>query len=122
MIVVNTYRFKVTPALAVAGWFAIGLATSTAAPAAAQTYTITDLGTLDGGPFTQAFGVHGNAQVVGRSALKTTVPGTGQIVGWAQTTSDATHAFSYSRGKMVDLGAYNFDTVAEAVNSSGVIV
>jgi probable HAF family extracellular repeat protein len=45
-----------------------------------------------------------------------------KIVGWAQTSSNATHAFLYSRGKMIDLGAHNIDTVAEAVNSAGVIV
>jgi probable HAF family extracellular repeat protein len=66
---------------------------------------MTDLGTL-GGPQAAAYAIN-NA---------------GQIVGWAQTSSDATHAFLDSGGKMNDLGAYNIDTVAEAINDSGVIV
>ena len=66
---------------------------------------MTDLGTL-GGPQAAAYAIN-NAE---------------QIVGWSQTSSDATHAFLDSGGKMTDLGAYNIDTVAEAINDSGVIV
>jgi probable HAF family extracellular repeat protein len=33
-----------------------------------------------------------------------------------------THAFLYSGARMIDLGAYNIDTVAEAINLSGTIV
>lgn len=51
---------------------AIGPATSIAT-APAQTYTITELETLDGGTFTQGFEVDTNAQVIGRSALKATL-------------------------------------------------
>jgi probable HAF family extracellular repeat protein len=112
---------------------------------------MTDLGLLpgEGGIFTAASGINNSNQVVGsgdnaaseeRAFLysngKMTDIGTlggpqaaayainnvGQIVGWAQTSSDATHAFLYSNGKMTDLGAYNIDTVAEAINDSGVIV
>jgi probable HAF family extracellular repeat protein len=64
-----------------------------------------DIGTL-GGPQSTAYAIND----------------VGQIVGWAQTSSDATHAFLYSRGMMIDLGAYNIDTVAEAVNNAGIIV
>jgi probable HAF family extracellular repeat protein len=103
MIRVNTYRFRAISTLALVGLFAIGMATSTAAPALAQTYTITDLGTLDGGPFTQAFGVNANAEVVGRSALKTTVPGTG-CPPRRPCRVHPSHAFIYRAGTMTDLG------------------
>ncbi|HYL72386.1 MAG TPA: HAF repeat-containing protein, partial [Candidatus Dormibacteraeota bacterium] len=64
-----------------------------------------DLGTL-GGPQSDAYAIND----------------AGQVVGWAQTASDATHAFLYSSGRMTDLGGYNIDTVAEAINLSGTIV
>jgi probable HAF family extracellular repeat protein len=112
---------------------------------------MTDLGLLpgEGGIFTAASGINNSNQVVGSgdnaasderaflysngrmtdlgtlggpSAAAYAINTSGQIVGWAQTGSDATHAFLYSGGKMTDLGAYNIDTVAEAINSSGVIV
>src|SRR6266436_6267593 len=40
----------------------------------------------------------------------------------AHTQSEATHAFLYTGGKMTDLGAYNIDTVGEAINGAGVLV
>ena len=69
--------FGVIRTVASVGVFVIGLAASTPAPALSQTYTLTDLGTLDGGPFTEAFGLNANAQIVGTSALKATIPSTG---------------------------------------------
>lgn len=46
MIYVKAHRYAQIPTLAALGFCAFGLATSIAAPALAQTYTITDLGTL----------------------------------------------------------------------------
>lgn len=69
--------FGVIRTVASVGVFVIGLAASTPAPALSQTYTLTDLGTLDSGPFTEAFGLNADAQIVGTSALKATIPSTG---------------------------------------------
>jgi probable HAF family extracellular repeat protein len=43
----------------------------------------------------------------------------GQIVGFAQTTSDADHGFLYTGGKMTDLGLNVFP---DAINDLGAIV
>jgi probable HAF family extracellular repeat protein len=69
---------------------------------------MTDLGLLpgEGGIYTAASGINNSNQVVG----------TGD-----NSASDA-RAFLDSGGRMIDLGAYNIDTVAEAINASGVIV
>ncbi len=46
----------------------------------------------------------------------------GVIVGWADTSSNSTHAFMYVNGTMVDLGTLGgSDSVANAINSSGVV-
>jgi probable HAF family extracellular repeat protein len=63
---------------------------------------MTDIGTL-GGPQASASAVNAS----------------GQIVGFAQTTSDADQGFLYSGGKMTDLGLNVFPN---AINDSGVIV
>src|SRR5437016_12602987 len=64
------------------------LALAASFAAQAQTYTITDLGTL-GGSFSVALGVNSRGQVIGNSF----------------TTGDqALHAFIYSDGRMRDLG------------------
>lgn len=119
MIYLNAHRFAAIPRVAVVGLCALGLATSIAAPAPAQTYTITDLGTLDGGPFTQGFGVNANAQVVGRSALKATVPGTG-CTPHHPCTVHPSHAFIYGAGTMTDLGTLGgIFSWGTAVNSAG---
>jgi probable HAF family extracellular repeat protein len=112
---------------------------------------MTDLGLLpgEGGIYTAASGINNSRQIVGSGdnaaseeraflysngkmtdlgtlggpqAAAYSINNVGQIVGWAQTSSDATHAFLDRGGKMTDLGAYNIDTVAEAINDSGVIV
>ncbi|HEX9539967.1 MAG TPA: hypothetical protein VGA04_17545 [Streptosporangiaceae bacterium] len=67
---------------------------------------MTDLGTIAGTGSSEAFAVNDS----------------GQVAGWSTTAADAQHAFLFSNGKMTDLGAYNIDTVAEAINISGVIV
>jgi probable HAF family extracellular repeat protein len=79
---------------------------SLALGAQAQTYTVTDLGTL-GGPFSQA-----NA-----------IGGWGQIVGASQPDAESGyHAFLYSGRTMQDLGAFGGeDSVALAINANSQI-
>lgn len=68
--------------------------------------TMQDLGTL-GGSTSVASGINGG----------------GQIVGYAQTASGATHAFLYSAGKMTDLGTLGGSySSAYAINNSGQVV
>lgn len=76
----------------------------TAAPAAAQRYTITDLGTLPGGTLTVARGLNE----------------AGEVVGYA-TTNGQTRAFLYRAGALRDLGTLPGDTFsdASAINSAG---
>src|SRR5580700_9737566 len=77
MIHAKVHRLGTIRTGVLAGLLAASVVTSTAIPALAQTYTLTDLGTIDGGTHTEAFGLNANAQITGRSALKTSVPGTG---------------------------------------------
>ena len=90
----------------------LGLAIFTAAfaPAAgAQSYVVTDLGTL-GGNASYGFGVNDNGVIVGNSNVKT-------------TTTDY-QAFSYSSGSIKNLGTLGSGVNSEAfaVNNSGVVV
>jgi probable HAF family extracellular repeat protein len=74
--------------------------------AAAQTYTVTDLGTL-GGSTSTATGINASGQITGFSSI---------------TTSGGTinHVFLYSDGKMTDLGTLGGSTSAGAgINASG---
>jgi probable HAF family extracellular repeat protein len=64
--------------------------------------TMTDIGTL-GGPQAAAYAIN-NA---------------GQIVGFAQTSTDADHGYVFSNGKMTDIGLNVFPY---AINNNGVIV
>ena len=66
---------------------------------------MTDLGTL-GGSTSVAYAINSASQVVGYAS-----PPTGSV-----------HAFLYSGGKMTDLGAFGDASVAEAINTSGVVV
>jgi len=66
---------------------------------------MTDLGTL-GGTNSAAYAVNNN----------------GQIAGYSQSASEATHVFLYTGGKLTDLGQYNIDTVPAAINDSGQIL
>ena len=67
-----------------------------------QNGVMTDLGTL-GGP----------------QASATAINGSGQIVGFAQTSSDADHGFLDTGGKMKDLGLNVFP---DAINDTGAVV
>ncbi len=72
-----------------------------------QNGTITDLGTLADpriAPFAQS--------------TATAINNLGQITGWAQTNTYATHGFLFSNGKMIDIG----NIIPEAINNHGVIV
>src|SRR5436190_12010316 len=76
-----------------------------AGSAVAQTYSITDLGTL-GGPLSQANGI---------GSL-------GQVVGVSKTSDDSYHAFLYSGRAMHDLGTFGGNqSTALAINSSSQI-
>ena len=67
--------------LATLAWSALG------ASANAQSYTVTNLGTLGGRGFSQAYGINVRGQVTGYS-----------------TAGSEVHAFLYSNGSMLDLG------------------
>ncbi len=76
--------------------------TVTATRCCGRTARPTDLGTF-GGP----------------QAAAAAINHLGQVVGWAQTSTDADHGFLWSNGKMIDLGLNFFPT---AVNDNGQIV
>jgi len=73
-----------------------------AAPAAAQTYTIVDLGTL-GGTTSQAHGINAKGWIVGESLTK----------------ESQDHAFVYHDGKMFDVGVTGGMSIGYAVNETG---
>ena len=82
----------------------------------AQTYSITDLGSL-GGPFSQANGIGSMGQIVGSSANASNSVGCG-------FPNCQYHAFIYSGGAMHDLGTFGGTqsySVAEAMNESSQI-
>jgi probable HAF family extracellular repeat protein len=90
--------------LALTALAALGL--GAASPAAAQTYTLQNLGTL-GGTVTNAYGINSLGQVVGASA----------------TAAGIFHAFLYNAGKTSDLGTLGGDiSIASAINNRGQVV
>ncbi len=80
-----------------------------ASPAAAQTYTITDLGTLgtnSRGSYSQAFCINSSGQVAGQSS--------------ASSTSTTDPAFLYSNGQLTSLGTLGGEYgQARGINTSG---
>src|SRR5262245_46880617 len=70
--------------------------------AAAQNYSLTDLGTL-GGTASQAGGINGS----------------GIIVGVAEAADGSDHAFRFANGRMLDLGIKSSLSWATAINPSG---
>lgn len=81
----------------------IPLLATVAGFASAQTYTVTDLGTL-GGNATEAHAINNAGQITGSSNLKT----------------GASHAFLYSSGKISDIGSLGgTSAIGLGINSSG---
>ena len=95
-----------------------GLIAATAAPAAAATtYTMTDLGNLGGG-VSQGFGINASGEVVGRSYLNKVF-----FFKCGRHTCRFTQndPFSWTAGKMTDLGTFSPTSMSEAnaVNNAG---
>ena len=92
------------------GLFGLAFFTAAFAPVAgAQSYVVTDLGTL-GGSASYAFGVSDSGIVVGNSNNR--------------PTTSAYQAFSYANGNITNLGTLGtgINSEAFAVNNSGVVV
>ncbi len=88
-------------------YFALFLAAIVGRPAIAQTYSITDLGTLGGS-----------------SSTPTAINDAGQVIGYSYLSGDTTaHAFLYSGGQMKDLGTLGGTySSADAINASGQVL
>jgi probable HAF family extracellular repeat protein len=84
---------------------AIMIAIASCCPSLAQTYSVTDLGTL-GGPTSAAYGINTAGEVTGIAAL-----------------TSGLHAFVASGGKMTDLGTLGGEySQGEGINSFGSVV
>src|SRR5258708_28821814 len=80
------------------------LLTVAASLCAAQTYTVTDLGTLPGGSFS------------GAKAINLTA----EITGWAYSSSTVSDVFLYSNGAMTNLGTLGGPSgIGNGINKSG---
>jgi len=91
------------------GLFALLLAVALQRVALSAPYSIADLGTL-GGAQSEAFGINS----------------LGQVVGWADIPNGDGHAFLYSNGAMIDLGALfgvaGTYSIARSINDAGQVV
>jgi len=77
-----------------------------AALASAQTYTVTDLGTLGG-----------------NSTVAQAINGTGQVTGSSNLSSSASHAFLYTGGKITDIGSLGGNSaLGLGINAIGQVV
>jgi probable HAF family extracellular repeat protein len=140
--------------LTVVGWSGAQRSTAQAAlavatnPVAAR-FTVTDVGTLGGGTYSEAWAINNSGEVAGHSNLAGgprraflfsggvltdlgTLGGTesgaraindaGQIAGWAKTSVGSTHAFLRTAGAMQDLGTFGSatdDSDAYGINDAG---
>src|ERR1700730_15026128 len=88
-------------------WFSILLVTATSSLCAAQTYTVTDLGTLSGGGYSVARGVNATGEVSGLAG---------------NNNSNLSSVFSYSNGAMTNLGTLGGPSgIGNGINASGQI-
>ena len=126
-----------------------GATPSSAASSYALTYSLTDLGTLEGGRsyalvlndrgevagfavppsgYQRAFLYDGTAMrdlgtLGGSLSDAMAINAGGQVVGWAQTLSGETHAFLYDGATMRDLGTLGGSwSLAVAINAGGQVV
>src|SRR5258706_5067537 len=84
--------------------FVLPLLTAASSLCAAQTYTVTDLGTLPGG------------SASGAKAINVS----GEITGWAFSNSTVSDAFLYSNGAMTNLGTLGGSSgIGNGINKSG---
>jgi len=134
----RTGTFKARLAILVGSVFALACA-----PAAAQRYTVVDLGELGaGGSFPRAINISG--QVVGNSdghaflykdgsmrnldprlvdnAAAFAINDAGDVAGWSQDASLDVHAFLYSKGTITWLTSPELDSAPTGINASRQIV
>jgi probable HAF family extracellular repeat protein len=113
-------RTSRTFALAVTALLAGGVAPLTAAHAAAAAYTITDLGTIEGGTYSTPGGLNASGQVAGTVDLAATVPTTGCPPKHRPCVEHLEHAFVYQNGVMTDLGTLGGNlSYGTAINTAG---
>jgi probable HAF family extracellular repeat protein len=109
-------------AFAVCVWASVLVAS--AAPAAASTYSVTDLGSLGGGG-TEGLAINASGQMTGFSLLpEVQVPCPPQQYGQPKKCfTKPEHAFLWSAGTMTDLGTLGgLDSQGVAISNSGEVV
>jgi probable HAF family extracellular repeat protein len=124
---------------------------ASASQSTAQTYTVTDLGTLPGSTVSQGYALNDAGEAAGVSdtpsatatmfsggkatsistlgssvSVATAINGSGEIVGWNLSESNFnSQAFLYSQGKMLNINSatlFASGTEANGINSSGEVV